>query len=101
MNIVKKKFINFQEMEYMPSQCFNTNVQTRPLLTKAYKIDCFINCSKKGCYSAIKYIKIFQNPKALAISVVNTYTDDKLMHTFLENFHQGGEYSDHIASHKS
>ena len=36
--------------------------------------------------SAINYIKIFRNDKALVISVGNSYTEDQLMHTFLEIF---------------
>ena len=38
--------------------------------------------------SAMNYIKIPQNAKALEISVVNSYTEDHPMHTFLEKFHQ-------------
>ena len=40
----------------------------------------------KGGKSAINCIKIYQNAKALKISVGNSYTEDQLMHTFLENF---------------
>ena len=49
--------------------------------------------------SEINYIKIFHNDKALEISVGNSYSTDQLMHTFLENFQQGGKYSVQIASH--
>ena len=51
--------------------------------------------------SAINYIKIFQNAHALSVSVENSYSEDQLMHTFLDNFHQGGKYSDQIASHQA
>ena len=51
--------------------------------------------------SAINYIKIFQNAHYLSVSVVNSYYDDQLMHTFLDNFHQGGKYSAQIASHQA
>ena len=47
----------------------------------------------------MKYINIFQSAQALSVSVENTYSEDQLMHTFLDNFHQGGKYSDQIASH--
>ena len=47
----------------------------------------------------MKYIKRFQNVQALSVSVGNNYSEDKLMHIFLDNFHQGGNYSDQIASH--
>ena len=41
--------------------------------------------------SKINYIKIFYNPKALKILVVNSYSEDQLMHTFSKIFHQGGK----------
>ena len=44
----------------------------------------------KGEESAINYIKIFLHSRALAISVGNMYSDDQLMHTFLDNFQKGG-----------
>ena len=49
----------------------------------------------------MNYIKRFQNTQALSVSVGNTYSEDQLMHTFLDNFHQGGKYSAQIASHQS
>ena len=49
---------------------------------------------------AINYIKIFQNSEALLISVGNSYSEDQLMHTFLEIFQKGGKYSAQIASHQ-
>ena len=33
-------------------------------------------------------------------SVGNTYSEYQQMHTFLDNFHQGGKYSAQIASHQ-
>ena len=50
--------------------------------------------------SEINYIKIFQNDKALEISLGNINSEDQMMHTFLENSHQGGKYSNQIASHQ-
>ena len=47
------------------------------------------------------YIKRFQNAHALPISVRNSYSEDQLMHTFLDNFCQGEKYSDRIASHQA
>ena len=38
--------------------------------------------------SEINYINIFYNYKALEISVVNLYSENQLMHTFLDNFRQ-------------
>ena len=47
---------------------------------------------QKGGYTEIKYIKRFQGSKALEISVGNNYSEEQLMHTFLDNFQQGGKY---------
>ena len=55
----------------------------------------------KGYESAINYIKIFQNAKALEISVGNSYSEDPLMHTFLDNLQQGGKYSAYITNHQA
>ena len=55
----------------------------------------------KGGESEINYIKIFQNAQGLSVSVGNTYLEDHLMHTFLDNFRQGEKYSDQIASHQA
>ena len=30
----------------------------------------------------------------------NRYSEDNFIHNFSDDFQQGGEYSDHIASHK-
>ena len=49
----------------------------------------------------MNYIKRFQNSHALLISVGNSYSEDQLMHTFLDNFHRGGKYSARIASHQA
>ena len=46
-------------------------------------------------------IKIFQNRLALSVSVGITYSEDQLMHTFLDNFQQSGEYYAQIASLKA
>ena len=61
----------------------------------------FQQVSHKGGESAINYTKIIQNAHALSVSVVNSYSEDQLMHTFLDNFHQGGKYSAQIASHQA
>ena len=50
---------------------------------------------------AMNYVNRFQNAYALSISVGNSYSEDQLMHTFLDNFHQGGKYSAQIASHQA
>ena len=55
---------------------------------------------KRGEYT-INYIKRFQNAHALSVSVGNSYSEDQLMHTYLDNFHQGGKYSAQIVSHQA
>ena len=51
--------------------------------------------------SAINHIKIFQNAQALSVSVGNSYSEDQIMHTFLDNFHQSGNYSAQLVSHQA
>ena len=73
-------------------------------MTFAEKVDMTVFFSKshiRGGESAIIYIKIFQNAKDLSVSVGNSYSEDQMMHTFLDNFHQGGKYSVQIASHQA
>ena len=48
----------------------------------------------------MNYIKIFQNSQGLSVLVGKKYSEDKLLHIFLDNFHQGGKYSAQIASHQ-
>ena len=60
----------------------------------------FQQVTNKGGESEINYIKRFQNVHALSVSVGNSYSEDQLMHTLLDNFHQGGKYSAQIASHQ-
>ena len=49
----------------------------------------------------MNYIKIFKNAQDSSVSVGNTYSEDQLMHTFLDNFHQGVKYSAQVASHQA
>ena len=58
----------------------------------------FEQVTHKGGESEMNYIKIFQNTNSLSVSVGKSYFEDQLMHTFLNNFHQGGKYSSQIAS---
>ena len=55
----------------------------------------------KGGESAINYIKSFQNAHALSVLLGNIYSEGQLMHTLMDNFHQGGKYSAQIASHQA
>ena len=61
----------------------------------------FQKVTHKGGGSAMNCIKIFQNSEDLSVSVGNIYSEDQMMHTFLDNFHQGGKYSAQIASHEA
>ena len=49
----------------------------------------------------MKYINRFQNEQALTVSVGNNYLEYKLMHIFLDNFHQGGKHSAQISSQQA
>ena len=49
----------------------------------------------------MNYIKRFQNKQALSVSLVNSYSEDQLMHILLDNFHQGGKCSAHIVIHQA
>ena len=60
----------------------------------------FQQVTHKGGEYAINYIKRFQNAQVLSVSVGNSYSEDQLMHTFLDNFHQGGKYSAQKVSHQ-
>ena len=51
--------------------------------------------------SEINYIKIFQNSKALAISVGNSYSEDELMHNFLDSFQKYGKQFSWIEIHQA
>ena len=61
----------------------------------------FQQITHKGGESEMNYIKRFQNAQDLSVSVRNTYSEDQLIHTFLDNFHQGGKYSAQIANHQA
>ena len=54
----------------------------------------------KGGGWEINYIKIFQNDKALGISVENSNTEYQLMHSSLDNLQKGGNYYGQIESHQ-
>ena len=49
----------------------------------------------------MNYIKIFQNAQSLSVLVGNSHTEDQIMHIFLKNFCQGGEYTSQISSHQA
>ena len=60
----------------------------------------FQQVTHKGGESAINYIKRFQNSQVLSVSVVNSYSKDQIIHTFLDNFHKSVKYSAQLDSHQ-
>ena len=52
----------------------------------------FQQVTHKGGESSINYIKRFKNAQDLLVLVGNSYSEDQIMHTFLDNFHQSGKY---------
>ena len=83
-------------IEKLQSHCANVNFADKSRYDMTIQ-----KVTHKGGESAINYIKIFHNAHDLSISVVNSYSEDQLMHTFLDNFHQGGKYSAQINSHQA
>ena len=55
----------------------------------------------KGGEYAINFNKIFQNAQDFSVSVVKNYSEDQLVHIFMDNFHRGGKYYAQIASHQA
>ena len=49
----------------------------------------------------MNYIKIFQNSQDLLVAVRRSYSENQLMHIFLDNFYQGGKYSAQIDIHQA
>ena len=83
-------------IEKLQSHCANMTFADKSRYDRTFQ-----QVTHKGGESAINYIKRFQNAHALSFSVGNSYSEDQLMHTFLDNFHQGGKYSAQISSHQA
>ena len=81
-------------MKKLQSHCANMTFADKSRYDRTFK-----QVTHKGGESAINYIKRFQNAQALSVSVGNGYSEDQIMHTFLENFQQSGKYSAQLASH--
>ena len=82
-------------IEKLQSHCANMTFSDKSRYVRNFQ-----QVTHKGGESSINYIKIFQNAHALSISVGNSYFEDQLMHTFMDNFQQGEKYSAQIASHQ-
>ena len=80
----------------LKSHCANMTFSDKSIYDRIFQ-----QVTHKGGEYAMKYIKIFQNAEALSVSVGNYYSKYQMMHTFLDNSHQGGKYSTQIASHQA
>ena len=83
-------------LEKLQSHCANMTFADKSRYDRTFQ-----HVTHKGGESAINYIKRFQNAQALSFSVGNSYSEDQIMHTFLDNFHQSGKYSAQLASHQA
>ena len=83
-------------LEKLQSHCANMTFADKSGYDRTFQ-----QVTHKGGESAINFIKRFQNAHALSDYVGNRYSEYQLMHTFLDNFHQGGKYSAQIASHQA
>ena len=83
-------------IEKLQSHCANMTFDDKRIYERTFQ-----QVTHKGGESEINYIKRFQNAHALSVSVGNSYFEDQLMHTFLDNFQQGGKYSAQIASYQA
>ena len=83
-------------IDKLQSHCANITVADKSRYDRTFQ-----QVTHKGGQSAIHYIKRFQNAHALSVSVGNIYSEDQLMHIFMDNFHQGAKYSSQIASHQA
>ena len=83
-------------MEKLQSHCANVTFSDKSRYDRIFQ-----QVTHKVGESAINYIKIFQNAQALLVSVVNIYSEDHIMHTFLDNFQQSGKYSAQLATRQN
>ena len=73
-------------IDKLKSHCENMNFSDKSRYDRIFQ-----QVTHKGGEYEINYIKRFQNAHALSVSVGNSYSEDQLMHTFMDNFHQGGK----------
>ena len=81
-----------QAISRLKPQCANMNFSDQIRYTRMFQ-----KVVHKEGEIAINYIKIFHNAKALEISARSSYTEYQLMHTFLDNLQQGGNYYSNIS----
>ena len=85
-----------QAISILKSQCLNTTFADKSRYDRLFQ-----KVIQREGESEINYIKIFQNDKALEISVGNNYNEDQLMYTFLGNLHKDGKYPFKIEIHQT
>ena len=83
-------------IEKLQSHCANMTFADKSTNDRTFQ-----QVTYKGGEYVINYIKMFQNAHDLSVLVGNSYSEDQLMHIFLDNFQQGGKYSSQIASHQA
>ena len=72
-------------IEKLQSHCINMTFADKSRYERTFQ-----QVTHKVGESTISYIKRFQNAHDLSVSVGNSYSEDQLMHTFLDKFQQGG-----------
>ena len=82
-------------IEKLQSRCANMTFADKSRYDRTFQ-----QVTHKEGEASINYSKRFQNAQALSVSVGNSYSEDQIMHTFLDNFHQSGKYSAQLASQK-
>ena len=80
----------------LQSHCANMTFSEKSIYDRIFK-----QVTHKGWENAMHYIKRFKNAQDLSVSVGNSYSEHQLMHTYTDNFHQGGRYSAQISSHQA
>ena len=83
-------------MEKLQSHCANMTFADKSRYDRTFQ-----QVAYKGVESAINYTKRFKIAQALSVSVGNSYSEDQIMHTFLDNFQSSGKYSAQLAIHQA
>ena len=94
-----------QILMYTTEDCALKNcnhiVKTLLFLTKLDMTGLFKRLRKKKGNLQLITLKYSRMHTLCQNTVGNSYSEEQLMHTFLNNFHQGGKYSDHIDIHQT
>ena len=70
-------------IEHFQSHCANMTFADKSRYDRTFQ-----QVTHKGGEYAINFMKRFQNAQALSVLVGNSYSEDQIMHTFLNKFHQ-------------